>query len=111
MEKRSVLRVPFAADAEVSLEISPSATASARVRELSLYGCYLDTPAPYDPQTQILVKIFTHGKYFEAKATVVHVREASGMGLEFREVKPDFRVVLQDWLLAAMRKNTVNEQR
>jgi hypothetical protein len=106
MEQRGVLRVAFAADAEVSPESSPSESVSARVRELSLHGCYLDIAAPYDPQSQLLVKIFTPGKYFEAKATVIHVRPASGMGLAFREIKPVFRAVLQDWLLVAMRNNT-----
>lgn len=99
------LRFPFVADAEVAPESSPSAGVSARLREISLQGCYLDIPAPFSPQTQVLVKIFTPGKYFEAKATVVYVRPASGMGLAFREVKPNFRAVLQHWLLIAMRKN------
>jgi hypothetical protein len=51
------------------------------------------------------MKIFTPGKYFEAKATVISVSPASGMELEFREVKPNFRVVLQHWLLTALRKD------
>jgi hypothetical protein len=103
--QRSALKIPFVADAEVAPENSPGATITARVREISLQGCYLETPAPYDLQTLVLVKIFSPGKYFEAKATVISVNPASGMGIMFRETKPNFRAVLQHWLLNGMRKN------
>jgi hypothetical protein len=53
----------------------------------------------------VLVKIFAPGKYFEAKATVISVNPASGMAIIFRETKPNFRAVLQHWLLNGMRKN------
>jgi hypothetical protein len=33
---------------------------------------------------------------------VVHVKEASGMGLSFRDIKPNFRIILRAWLLDAM---------
>jgi hypothetical protein len=103
--QRSALKIPFVADAEVAPEDSPGATITARVREISLQGCYLETPAPYNLETLILVKIFAPGKYFEAKATVISVNPASGMGIMFRETKPNFRAVLQHWLLNGMRKN------
>jgi PilZ domain len=103
--ERSALRIPFVADAEVAPESTPGATIPARVKEISLQGCYLETPAPYNLETQVLVKIFTPGKYFEAKATVISVRPAAGMGITFRETKPNFRAVLQHWLLSGMRKN------
>jgi hypothetical protein len=103
--ERSALRIPFVADAEVAPESSPGATIPARVREISLQGCYLETPAPYNLHTSVLVKIFAPGKYFEAKATVISVNPASGMAIIFRETKPNFRAVLQHWLLNGMRKN------
>jgi len=99
-EERRGLRVLFNAPAEVAPESSPSAGIAARITEISPHGCYLETPAPFTTQTQVLVKIFTE-EYFEAKATVVHVN-SSGMGVAFREVKPDFRTILQRIILAAM---------
>jgi hypothetical protein len=105
MERQSsTLKIPFVADAEIAPESSPGATISARVREISLQGCYLETPAPYNLQTLVLVKIFAPGKYFEAKAKVISVNPASGMGVMFRETKPNFRAVLQHWLLNGIRK-------
>lgn len=107
--QRSALKIPFAADAEVAPESSPGATIPARVKEISLQGCYIETPAPYNLDTMVIVKIFAPGKYFEAKATVISVNPASGMGLMFRETKPNFRAVLQHWLLNGMKKNTEDD--
>ncbi len=102
-EQRRGLRFSFSAPAEVAPESSPSGGIAARIVEVSPHGCYLDTPAPFSVQTQVLVKIFNSQEYFEAKATVIHVKPASGMGLEFREIKPHFRTILQRWIVAAMR--------
>jgi hypothetical protein len=102
-QERRGLRVVFSASAEVAPENAPGAGISAHVKELSLQGCYLDTLAPFEAQTPVLVKIFKGAEYFEAKAAVASVKPKSGMGLTFREVKPDFRRVLRKWILAAMK--------
>ena len=101
-EKRRGLRFPFSAAAEVALESSPSAGVAARVAEISQHGCYVDISAPFGAQTPVLLKIFNSGEYFEAKATGIYVKPALGMGLEFREVKPHFRDILQKWVVATM---------
>lgn len=101
-QERRGLRYVFTAAAEIAPEGSPGAGLSTRVTELGLQGCYVETPAPFDAGTPVLVKIFLSLEYFESKATVTYVKPASGMGLAFREVKPNFRAVLQKWLLAAM---------
>jgi PilZ domain-containing protein len=103
-QQRRGLRFLLTAPAEIAPESSPSASVAARVAELSLYGCYLDMPAPFDAQTPVLVKIFNSAEYFEARATVAYVKPALGMGLAFREVKPHFLAILQKWILAAMHK-------
>lgn len=72
------------------------------VKELSLYGCYLDAASTLSPRTKVLVKIFMPGEYFEANATVAYANPTLGMGLVFRDVKPHFRTVLRKWLLMAM---------
>jgi hypothetical protein len=100
----------FSAPAEVALETSPGASVAARVAELSLHGCYLDISAPFAAKTPVLVKIFSAAEYFEAKATVIYVKPALGMGLAFREVKPDFLAILQKWILAAMHQQKKREE-
>jgi hypothetical protein len=96
------IRVPFASPAEIAPETSPVASVSANVAELSLYGCYIATPAPFAEQTLLRVKIFNAEEYFEAKATVLYAQPAKGMGLAFRALKPAFLAILKKWILAAM---------
>jgi PilZ domain-containing protein len=102
-QERRGLRFPFIAAAEIAPEGSPGASITASIKELSPHGCSVDTPAPFSPQTPVLVKIFKADESFEAKATVIYATPALGMGLAFREVKPDCRAVMQKWLRAAMR--------
>jgi PilZ domain-containing protein len=109
-QERRGLRFLFTAAAEIAPESSPGASVATRVAELSLYGCYVETPAPFDAKTRVLVKIFNSAEYFEAKATVIYVKPALGMGLAFRDVKPNFRGVLQKWILVAMHSQKKPEE-
>ena len=95
------LRFAFNASAEIAPESSPTAFAPARVTELSLRGCFLETGASLELQHPVLLKIHHAEEYFEAEASVLYVKP-SGMGLLFREIKPHFRAVLQKWVLAAL---------
>jgi hypothetical protein len=97
------------AAAEIAPENSPSATVSVRATEISLHGCYLETLSPFAELSPVFVKIFYENEYFEAKGTVIYVKPAQGMGLEFRELKPHCRVVLQKWILAALRNQSKPE--
>src|SRR5262249_44119552 len=83
----------------------PAAGISARVSQIGLYGCYIQTASPFPAKTAVIVKIFVPGAFFECKATVAHAQEAQGMGLMFREVKPSYRIILRAWLLDAMRQD------
>jgi hypothetical protein len=102
-QDRRGFRFSVNAAAEIAPESSPSATVSVRAMEISLHGCYLETPAPFAELTPVLVKIFHANEYFEAKGAVIYVKPALGMGVEFRDLKPHCRVVLQKWVLAALR--------
>ena len=95
------LRFAFNAGAEIAPESSPTAFVLARVTELSLRGCFLETSASFEMQCPVLLKIQNCGEDFEAEATVLYVKP-SGMGLVFREIKPHFRAVLQKWVLTAL---------
>jgi len=93
---------PFDARAEVIL--ANSDPASARVREISLYGCFLKFPISLSPGTPAFVKIFTESETFEAGGTVIYSQPDVGFGFAFRDIKPHFLAVLQQWLVLA-RKN------
>lgn len=109
-QHRRVPRYPFAAPAAVIPEAG--VPIGGNVTELSLYGCYLDSGAPLASRTRVSVKIFAaDGGYFEAEATVIYSNPSLGMGLVFRQVKPDFLAVLRQWLLKAMQQSQAHEER
>lgn len=62
---------------------SSGAKIIARVTELSLHGCYLDTSTPISAKTPVLVKIFGTREYFEADATVVYAHSLFGSRARF----------------------------
>lgn len=103
MEQPRSPRYPFTAPAEVIVENS-GAKVNARVTELSLHGCYLDTSTPLTGHTQVLVKLFGPYDYFEAPATVVYAHPLLGMGVAFRHINLNCHAVLHKWLLAAMQE-------
>jgi hypothetical protein len=98
--QRRVPRYSFAAPAAVLPE--SGAPVGGNVKELSLYGCFIDAASTIAPRTKVLVKIFMPGEYFEANATVAYANPALGVGLVFRDVRPHYRTVLRKWLLMAM---------
>jgi hypothetical protein len=100
-DRRRTPRYPFAASAEL-VEASSGTKTTMKISELSLNGCYVDTPNPMEKGVDLVVKIFKESQFFEAPARVVFLKESHGMGLMFHDVKPYFAQVLQKWILAAM---------
>ena len=74
----------------------------ARVTEIGLNGCHMQMGNPAPMGSQVFVKIFAEGSFFEANAKVIYSRPNSGMGVQFLELKPYFVGVLKKWLLEAM---------
>jgi hypothetical protein len=95
------LRFAFNASAEIAPESSPTAFVTGRVTELSLRGCFLETSASFEMHLPVLLNIHHSGENFEGEASVLYVKP-SGMGLVFREIKPQFRAILQEWVLTTM---------
>jgi hypothetical protein len=100
-ERRRTPRYPFTGSVEMRQPASEDKI-TAKVRELSLNGCYVETVSPYPVGTPLGVKVFTPTEFFEAQASVIFVDENQGMGLMFRETRPYFIAVLRKWLLSAM---------
>ena len=95
------LRFAFSARAEIAPGGSPTNFVPARVKELSLRGCFLETSASFEVRHPVLVKIYHSEEYFEADGSVLYAKP-SGIGLVFGEIKPHFRAVLQSWVLSAL---------
>jgi hypothetical protein len=98
-KRRSVRRCPLVASAEVTELGSGSSTKlSARISELGLGGCYIDTLNPFPEETVVLLRILRDDGVFESKARVVYADGRFGMGLAFVEMAPNQRSVLEGWL-------------
>jgi len=108
-QERRGLRFAFTASAEIAPEGCPTVFVPARVTELSLRGCFLETSASFEVRRAVVVKIYESNEYFEAGAAVLYVKP-SGMGLEFHEIQPHFRAVLQKWILAVLDKQLETQQ-
>jgi len=100
-DRRRTPRYPFVGSIEMR-DGTPEDKRTARVKELSLNGCYVDTLSPYPLGSSLSIKLFTETEFFEAQASVIYSRPEEGMGLMFRETKPYYLMVLRKWLLAAM---------
>jgi PilZ domain-containing protein len=96
-ERREAPRHPFIASAEET-DLASGARLSARVSELSLKGCYLDTLNPFPKGTQIKLVIFHGSATFTALATVIYPQPNMGMGIEFSSVVPEQLEVLLSWI-------------
>jgi PilZ domain len=101
-DRRRNPRYPFVANAEFN-EAKDDSRKEARVTEIGLNGCYLETPDPLAENAQLFLKIFKGPDFFECSATVAYSHPNRGMGLRFRDVHRQFLSVLQKWLLEAMR--------
>ena len=99
-ERRRTPRYPFIATAEV-VDQSSQASISTRVTELSLHGCYLDMPNPLPKDARINITIYSEGKFFESTAVIIYSQPNLGVGVTFREIRPQFLTVLKQWLLAS----------
>src|SRR2546425_4363832 len=106
-ERRRTPRYPFIADAEVHDDASGT-TVKTRIRELSLYGCYVDMDNPLPTGTPITIKINTAGGsletsgknvYFTPKDLTCGRGAGSGIGGGFFLVRVQSPIVLKEGVL------------
>ena len=94
-------RFPFTGTADIILESSGART-SARMREISLYGCRVETRIALPAKTRVLVRIFGPAEFIEATASVIFASLDLGTGLAFHKIERDFEYVLKGWLRHAL---------
>lgn len=99
-ERRRTPRYPFIATVEV-LQKGAAAGISGRVTELSLYGCFIEMPDPFAKGSELLLKVYANGKYFESEGIAVYANPGKGTGIRFQNVRPHYLSVLKQWLIEA----------
>lgn len=99
-ERRRTPRYPFVATVEL-LQKAAKAGISAQLTELSLYGCFVKMLEPFEKGTEIFLKVYANGKYFETQGVVAYANSAQGIGVCFQNVNPHYLTVLKQWLIEA----------
>jgi hypothetical protein len=100
IERRRATRYNFGAIAEVidiSGDLGARGDLVAMTRDLSLSGCFVKTMTQFAKGTEVRVKITCSGADFAATGKVTHVTP-EGMGIEFVEVLPKDRAIIEEWL-------------
>jgi hypothetical protein len=67
-------------------------------RNLSLFGCFVATAAPFVTGTKVRLRITHRGATFAALGYVAHASAPEGMGIAFGEIKARDRAILDAWL-------------
>jgi hypothetical protein len=101
--KRSVPRFSFVADAELA-EMPGETRLVARVSELSLRGCYVDTMNDLPVGTKLRLRIRYGSSTCEVDGKVIYAHGGIGMGVAFGEMTPEKEAVLAAWLAELARK-------
>ena len=86
-------RCAFVLTAEVTNE--QARTFIARLRSLNLNGCYVELGTPLPEGTSITIKVAAGKTVFEARGKVVYSDLNKGSGVEFQEVEPLSKSVLE----------------
>jgi hypothetical protein len=76
---------------------------SAHTKDLSLFGCFVETVTPFPEGTKVRLRIPHGGTSFVAVGKVACSRTNSGMGITFTAVEPSSLPVIEAWL-ANLRK-------
>ncbi|MGH9738787.1 MAG: PilZ domain-containing protein [Candidatus Acidiferrales bacterium] len=101
-ERRRAPRCPLIASVEV---IAPQSDAHirARISDLSLVGCYLDTINTLPVGTEVRLNIAHNDATFSALGVVAHSQPNMGIGVRFTDVQLDQHAILERWLADLVR--------
>jgi hypothetical protein len=70
---------------------------SAHTSDLSVHGCFVPTPSPFDSGVKVQIIIVYAGAKVVASGRVVSAR-ADGMGIAFTKIEQRDQAVLEQWI-------------
>ena len=96
IDRRHQTRYYFGSIAEV-VDLDSHEELISIARDLSLSGCFIKTPTPYEKGKEVRVRLRHSGADFAAIGKITE-NNPDGMGIEFVEIAPADRVTLRKWL-------------
>jgi hypothetical protein len=100
IERRRATRHLFGVAAEV-IDVESRKQITSLARDLSLYGCFVTSKAPFPKGTGVRLKITNSQGNFSAVGHVAFNLPDEGMGIAFVQVEPKNQAVLEEWLAPA----------
>jgi hypothetical protein len=104
-ERRRAPRYRLITTAEVSAEGS-NATVKAKTSDVSLVGCFMNTPQSFPQGTKVKLKLQWNERSFNSTGVVARL-QPMGMGISFENMKKDQTDTLRQWL-SEISKGTQN---
>jgi hypothetical protein len=97
LERRRTTRHSFGAVAEVT-DVGSKKYVVALTRDLNAFGCFITTTRPFSEGTTLRLRITSSGAQFNAIGKVTGNVTSLGMGIEFVEIAPEDRAVIEKLL-------------
>ena len=94
-------RYSFVVDIEVT-DLQSGTQIRERAKDLSLFGCGVDTLKPFARGTRVRIKLSHGGADVVALATVAYARPNMGMGVVFTSIEPEDERILKGWIAEQM---------
>jgi hypothetical protein len=107
--RRKSPRYPMSAEARVT-NLKTETEFGARISELSVSGCFLDTLNPLPDGSELHVKVSKESGVFETDANVVYSRPRLGLGIRFVNTDEVQQAILGSWIEEAF-SNKLKELR
>jgi hypothetical protein len=99
-ERRRAPRYHLVLEAEISSPYPPKPL-KARTSDVSLLGCFMNTPYSLPAGTDIQLQLAFAGGSFRVAAAVVRSEPSMGFGVSFGAMKGGQQALLQKWLVGA----------
>ena len=96
-ERHRAPRFPFVAGIQVT-DLVTEQQLAAHTEDLSLFGCFVETLAPFPAGTKVRLRISHSGANLIAQGTVAYSRNNGGMGIAFTSIEPSCVSILDAWL-------------
>jgi PilZ domain len=103
-DHRRAIRLNCKGGARVQ-EVGKPAGQFATLADISIGGCYIETVSPLPPNTTIDVCLDMNGIRVESRAIVKIMHPNVGMGVEFRELRPEQRSKVQMMMASIQQQN------
>lgn len=68
------------------------------ISNLSLFGCYVESQAPFNRGVTVQVTITHNGQKFMVVGKVAHALASKGMGISFKSMQAADQATLEKWM-------------